>query len=144
MPKRYYKSLPDGYPVCQFLDCLAAATCLHQQFYKDAVQKYDTIRLVNPERCVKDASCPFYRDSKPVPYALGFMNFQQNMFPEQYDRFKKICTDRWGRSSFFERRRGTFPLSPADQEFAREALKTVGVTAELDFDAYEPFTNWYD
>lgn len=144
MPKKFYTSLPSGYPVCQLNDCPLAGTCLHQIAYPTMLEKEEMLTLVNPNRCSKDARCKFYRDSKPVTYARGFAHFQKRMFPEQYDRFSSMLIARFGRNPYYERRRGDTALSPKEQRIVLDALKKVGVTEEMKFESYEENTNWYD
>lgn len=144
MIKQLYTSTPDAFPVCQHAECPLASECLHQLAFTDLLPKAFILHLLNPERCTADGSCPHYRSSKPVTYARGLTKMQKQMYPDQYNQFKAICISRWGRTPFFERRRGECPLSPAEQEFVKNALTHVGVTAELKFDSYEQNTNWYD
>lgn len=144
MPKKQYTSLPSGYAVCQHSDCKMASTCLHQLAYDQLMQKETYLRLLNPGKCSKDEQCEFYRDNKPVVYARGFTNFQKQMFPHQYREFMSRCISHWSRNTYFERRRGDYPLPPSEQEFILQALKDCGVAEQFEFDSYEQLTNWYD
>ena len=130
MPRKEYTSLPTNYPVCEHSDCPMAASCL--------------LRLINPTRCTQDASCAYYRSNRPMVYARGFTNFQRRMFPDQYARFMAICINHWSRNPYFERRRGARLIPPSEQQFILKALKAVGMTEEMKFDAYEEAINWYD
>ena len=78
MTKRTYTSLPTDYAVCIHVDCSLAATCLHQLAYPTLLGSKTFLRLINPNHCTKDDKCKFYRDSKPVVYARGLTNFQNN------------------------------------------------------------------
>lgn len=66
------------------------------------------------------------------------------MFPDQYACFMAICISEWGRNPYFERRRGARLIPPCEQQFILKALKAVGMTEEMKFDAYEEAINWYD
>ena len=144
MPKKDHLTLSTGYAVCEHGDCQCAATCLHQIAYKELVKTERILRLLNPTMCVKDESCPHYRNSEPVTYARGFTNFQKKMFPEQYDKFRYACIAKFSRNGYFMRRRGELALPPKEQEFVLEALRKAGVTAEMNFDSYEQQQNWVD
>lgn len=144
MPKKTYTSAPTDYPVCHHADCPQAATCLHQQAYSELLKKNNYLRLINPCKCSKDGKCKFYRDSKPVVYARGFINFQKNMFPGQYQTFMMILTHKFGRNPYYERRRGETALSPQEQDIVLAALRKAGVKEELRFDKYEENINWND
>ncbi len=144
MPKRTYKDIPERYPVCLADDCPLAATCLHQLVLETLMQKETYLQLINPNQCSKDDTCPFYRNNQLVTYARGFTGFQKRMYPAQYHTFMNLLTSTFGRNGYFERRRGDTILSPKEQRIIREALKQAGVTEELQFDAYEELSNWYD
>ena len=144
MPTKTTFSPPHGYAVCIHADCPMASSCLHRIAYPMLLETGNFLRLVNPSRCTKDASCSFYRSNRPVTYARGFTNFQKRMFPDQYSRFMSICIKHWSRNPYFERRRGERSLPPDEQVFILDALKTVGVTEDMKFDSYEENVNWYD
>ncbi len=144
MSSKNYTKIPTDYSVCLHADCPLAATCLHQQVYAKLLETQTNLVLINPGKCSKNDQCEFYRDSKPVTYARGFLNFQKNMFPGQYKKFMMILIKYFGRNSYFDRRRGTRVLSPKEQEIVLDALRRVGVTADMKFDAYEDLVNWYD
>lgn len=144
MPRKEYTSLPTNYPVCEHSDCPMAASCLHQIAYAEKQKTDEYLRLINPARCTQDAACAYYRSNRPMVYARGFTNFQRRMFPDQYARFMAICISEWGRNPYFERRRGARLIPPCEQQFIQKALKKVGVTEEMKFDAYEEAINWYD
>lgn len=144
MPRKEYTSLPTNYPVCEHSDCPMAASCLHQIAHAMKLKTDELLRLINPTRCTQDASCAYYRSNRPMVYACGFTNFQRRMFPDQYTSFMAICISEWGRNPYFERRRGARLIPPNEQQFILKALKTVGVTEEMQFDAYEEAINWYD
>lgn len=144
MPKKFYTSLPAGYPVCEHRTCPKASSCLHQTAYSAMLKKDDYLTLLNPSRCSRDASCRFYRDNEPVSYARGFTGMQKRMLPGQYKTFMFILIGEFGRNAYFERRRGETALSPQEQSVVLEALRQAGISEELKFDKYEECFNWYD
>lgn len=144
MSKEVKNNIPDYYAVCQHADCPLSATCLHQIAYAPLQEKEEYLRLINPARCTKDESCPYYRSNQPVVYACGFTNFQKKMYPAQYQQFMRICVEEFSRNPYFERRRGVRLLPPHEQQFVLNALKEAGVTEEMQFDSYEQCINWFD
>ena len=143
MPKKTYTSAPSDYPVCVHSDCPQAATCLHRLAYSE--KKESTyLRLINPRLCKTDGKCKFYRDSTPVAYARGFINFQKKMYPGQYQTFMTILIGKFSRTGYYERRRGATALSPKEQDIVLDALRRVGVEEKLEFDKYEENINWND
>ena len=143
MPKKTNISVPADYPVCVHADCPMAVTCLHRLAYAQIETSNYYLRLVNPRRCSMDAKCEYYRDSAPMLYARGFKNFQEKMYPKQYKRFMHRLIGKFGRTAYFERRRGETLLSPKEQQIVLAALREVGIVEKLEFDAYEENVSWY-
>lgn len=144
MPEKNHFEMISSYSACLHDDCACQSTCLRHRAYKELLQTNEVIRIVNPTKCTKDTSCPFYRDDKPVRFARGFTNFQEKMFPDQYRTFRARCIAHFGRNGYFMRRRGELALSPAEQQLVRKALQKAGITEEWPFDAYDEQQNWKD
>ncbi len=144
MPKNLYKSIPSGYAVCLHSECPKAAECLHNIAYRELLKDQERLSLINPEFCKPESECQFFRDCTLVRYARGFTSFQHRMYPDQYDKFKSILQHRFGRTPYYERRRGNIALPPAEQDLILGVLKKVGVTELMEFDSYEDAVNWYD
>lgn len=144
MPKVFYSIIPTGYPVCLHADCPKANTCLHQLAYAPTQQEQEVLRVLNPGRCTKDEDCKYYRSNAPIRYARGFASFKPKMLPGQWSAFVNILRNEWGRTRFYERRRGDIPMPPSEQDFVLEALKKSGVTDTFDFDQYEDMSLWND
>ena len=135
---------PSGYTVCQLADCPKAKNCLLQIAYEQLIDDEDEecLHLLKPRFCSKDEHCKYYRDCKPVMFAKGFTNFQNKMYPQQYEEFMMILRAKFGRNPYFLRRRGERLLPPEEQKFILDTLKQVGVTQEMKFDAYEEKIYW--
>lgn len=134
--------IPSSYPICEKADCLRASHCLHQIAYAPLRKQEPNLQLINPDFCEPGDSCPFYRSSAPVRYAYGFAHFQEEMLPRQYDKFCAILRDHYGRTAFYDRRRGDKPLSPNEQELVLRAARTAGVARQLQFSRYEERIDW--
>ena len=143
MPKKTYTTAPADYPVCIHSDCPQAATCLHRLAFSE--KKESTyLRLINPSLCKPSDKCKFYRDSTPVVYARGFLNFQKKLYPGQYQTFMMMLIGKFGRTGYYERRRGATALSPKEQDIVRAVYQKVGAKEEIEFDSYEKNINWND
>lgn len=129
--------IPKLFSTCIHNECTMASTCLRNMAYNELVKTKDVMYVINPTRCTKDTQCPNFCDSTPVRFARGFINFQQRMYPGQYQKFMTILIEKFSRNPYFQRRRGDIALSPQEQAIVTDALHTVGVTEPLDFDAYE-------
>ena len=134
--------IPSDYPICEKADCPKAAHCLHQIAYAPLRKREPILKLINLDFCKPGDSCSFYRSSEPVRYAYGFAHFQEEMLPRQYDCFCTILRSHYGRTAFYDRRRGDKPLSPKEQELVWQAARKAGVTRKLQFSRYEERIDW--
>lgn len=142
MPKKDNRTMPPTYAVCVVSDCTQDARCLRRTAYAALTQTADVMRTVNPERCTRSTSCPYFSDNTPVSYARGFKTMRERMYPAQYRQFQQILIAAFGRNPFYERQRGDYGIPPSEQETVRRALRKVGAPDDLDFDAYETQQDW--
>lgn len=142
MPKTLFKEVPKNYALCLRDDCACAKTCLHRLAYESQRTKSSHLWVINPDCCVPDTSCPYYRDSAPVIFARGFQGMQERMLPAQYRKFRELLSGQSNLNKFYLWRRGEFALSPEEQNQVLWALRQAGVTDELPFDRYEESICW--
>lgn len=142
MPKTLFKEVPKNYALCLRDDCACAKTCLHRLAYESQRTKSSHLWVLNPDCCVPDTSCPYYRDSAPVIFARGFQGMQERMLPAQYQKFRELLSGQSNLNKFYLWRRGEFALSPEEQNQVLWALRQAGVTDELPFDRYEESICW--
>lgn len=142
MPKTLSKEVPENYALCLREDCPCASTCLRRLAYEPMMKRSTYLYVLNPDRCVPGASCPYYRNSAPVVYARGFKGMQARMLPAQYQKFRALLLNHFSQNTFYERRRGDYPLSPEEQNLVLQALHQAGVTENLPFDRYEECLRW--
>ena len=55
-----------------------------------------------------------------------------------------ILTNKFGRTYYYERRRGDTALTPKEQRMVPDALKQAGVTEETKSESDEKNINWYN
>ena len=143
MPRRKLSNeIPYNYAACLHADCPRAKTCLRQIAYGRMLEGRTHLKLVNPRKCSQDGQCEFYREGKSLRFARGFANFKKRMYPDQYERFSTLLQCHFGRSQYYERRKGDIPLTSGEQELILDVLKQVGVSEELQFDQYEEAMDW--
>lgn len=142
MSKILSKEVPENYALCLREDCPCASTCLRHLACKPMMERSTYLRVLNPDRCLPGASCPYYRDSAPVVYARGFKGMQERMLPAQYQKFRELLSGQSNLNKFYLWRRGEFALSPEEQNLVLWALRQAGVTDELPFDRYEESICW--
>ena len=76
-------------------------------------------------------------------YAKGFVQMKQEMLPRQYDEFKCRLTGKFGRTGYYERRRGERLCSPSEIKAIRTVLQELKLP-NLEFDGYVKQYNWCD
>ena len=141
MKKKTFDLMPDGYPFCIVNDCPVGEHCLRQKA-KLKLRKDDKIvRIVNPLRLKGSEQCEFYRSDEPQVFARGFAAMKEEMLPRQYKVFMNRLQDYFGRTGYFERRRGDRLCSPKDISMIEAVLNDLGLS-HLSFDAYEQHYNW--
>ena len=143
MNKISFKEVPDGYTVCIKSDCPLANNCLRQLAMQVLTKQNRIVRIVNPLLTQPSEQCEFYRSDEPQVYARGFAAMKEEMLPRQYKVFMSRLQSKFGRTGYFERRRGDRLCSPKDIKAIEAVLKDLGLQ-HLGFDAYEQQYNWND
>ena len=133
--------VPDGYPFCIVTDCPVAEHCLRQKARQMLGRSDKVVKVVNPLLTQPSEQCEFYRSDEPQVFARGFAAMQEEMLPRQYKVFMMRLQDHFGRTGYFERRRGERLCSPADIVVIEKVLASLGLS-HLGFDAYERHLNW--
>jgi hypothetical protein len=112
--------------------------------YNDVVTKeLWVINHVNPLRVVPNAQCPYFRTDELATYGKGFVKMKQEMLPRQYDEFSCRLISKFGRTGYYERRRGERLCSPSEMKVVRAVLHDLGLP-NLEFDSYVKKLNWCD
>lgn len=143
MNKISFKEVPDGYTVCIKSDCPLANNCLRQLAMQVLTKQNKIVRIVNPLLTQPSEQCEFYCSDEPQVYSRGFAAMKEEMLPRQYKVFMSRLQSKFGRTGYFERRRGDRLCSPKDIKAIEAVLKDLGLQ-HLGFDAYEQRYNWND
>ena len=137
------KEVPDFYTLCIKSDCPMATHCLRQMAMNVLTKKYKMVQIVNPLFTEPSEKCEFYRSDEPQIFARGFAKMQEGMLPWQYKTISCRLQGKFGRTGYFERRRGEKLCSPTDIMIIKTVLEEIGLQ-HLSFDAYEQLYNWND
>ena len=138
------KDVPGGYGLCTRNDSAVCNHCLRHIAYNDVVtEELWVINHVNPLRVKLTAECEFFRTDELATYGKGFVKMKQEMLPRQYDEFKCRLIGKFGRTGYYERRRGERLCSPSDIQKIRAVLQELKLP-ELEFDGYVKKHNWCD
>ena len=143
MNKMTFDLVPDGYPFCVVTDCPVAEHCLRQKARQMLGKTDKIVKVVNPRLTQPSEQCEFYRTDEPQVFARGFAAMKEEMLPRQYKVFMKRLQGHFGRTGYFERRRGERLCSPKEIAEVEATLKDLGLE-HLKFDVYEKHYNWND
>ena len=143
MNKISFKEAPGSFVLCTLKECPMADHCLRQMAMQVLTKRDRIVRIVNPLLTQPSEQCLFYRSDEPQVFARGFAAMKEEMLPRQYKVFMKRLQGHFGRTGYFERRRGERLCSPNDMLIIEDVLKDLGLS-HLGFDAYEQHYNWDD
>ena len=135
--------IPGGYAMCTRNDCKVCEHCLRHIAYNDVVKDQKRLMIVNPLLVVASEQCEHFRTDELATYSKGFTKMQLKMIPGQYQDFSVRLIGRFGRTGYYERRRGERLCTPSEIEFIRKVLQEIKLP-DLEFDAYEKHYKWYD
>ena len=135
--------VPGNYAMCTRNDCEVCNHCLRYLAFEAVGKDLWRVCMANPLRVVPTAECEYFRTDELATYAKGFKKMQQEMLPRQYGEFSIKLIGKFGRTGYYERRRGERLCSPADIEIVRSVLREIGLP-DLEFDSYLKQTNWCD
>jgi len=141
MNKMTVDLVPDGYPFCIVADCPVGEHCLRQKARQMLGKTDKIVKVVNPRLTQPSEQCEFYRSDEPQVFARGFAAMKEEMLPRQYKVFMSRLQGHFGRTGYFERRRGERLCSPEDIATIQYVLQELGLQ-HLEFDAYERHFNW--
>ena len=135
--------MPGYYAMCTRNDCEVCDHCLRYLAFEAVGKDFWRVYLANPLKVVPTGECEYFRTDEPATYAKGFKNMQQEMKPRQYDDFSIKLIGKFGRTGYYDRRKGARLCTPADIETVRNVLQEIGLP-DLEFDSYLKRTNWCD
>ena len=138
-----YRYVPSYYMHCLQTACPMASNCLRQLAAQAMPEDTVSIRIVNPLLTEQTDKCQFYRSAEPQTYARGFVNMKEHMLPRQYNEFMYRLIGKFGRTGYFERRRGERLCSPEEIKTIKTVLHDLELP-QLKFDAFEEHVNWCD
>lgn len=138
-----YQKVPSYYMHCLQAECPMASSCLRQLATQAMPEDTVSLRIVNPRLTEQTDKCRFYRSAELQTYARGFVNMKEQMLPRQYIEFMNRLIGKFGRTGYFERRRGERLCSPEEMKTIKTVLQDLKLP-QLKFDAYEEQINWSD
>ena len=132
-----------GYLVCFIDGCPLHKTCLRWVVGQYANQQTIAYTAINPRNpMMGNDSCPKYREMVRVKMKRGMTQFYHEMpgFMERDIRNSLIA--HFGRTRYFQMRKGEQLITPEDQQFIAQVCQKHGWTAPLIYDGEDEDWLW--
>lgn len=141
MNKINFDEVPGYYAMCAVSDCPMADHCLRQMALQALDKRERQVIIVNPKMTRPSKQCEFYRPDEVKTFGRGFVNMKEEMLPRQYEVFMHRLQGHFGRTGYFERKRGQRLCSPEDISVIMAVLQELGLS-HLSFDTLIERYNW--
>ena len=139
----YFNQIPFDYPLCLNERCPQADGCLRQLSVESMPAEKDCWSIISPKRLATiKGDCPFFRSSRKVRYAKGFMNILDNL---PYNQRRSIIVSLiayFGQRTYYRSRKGERLLTPDEQQAVLNIIKRHNATTSQEFDGYEEDYLW--
>ena len=138
-----FREKADNYIVCFSTACPIHAHCLRWrvgQIESDTVRQQTVVNPHHPDNC--NAHCKFYRDDRPARVGIGMVGFFHDMPHHLELSIKSDIIRCFTRTRYYRMRKGTIPVSPADQTLIAGICRQHGWTAEPRYDSYQEQYLW--
>ena len=110
---------------------LLQGSCLRYQVASRAPESMETATCVMP-KVLKDGKCRWYDRRKVVVWASGFAHLYDCVMKKDYTSMRKgITSYLHGPKTYYEYMRGERPLSPEQQQWIQDFVKSFGYEWEL-------------
>lgn len=138
-----FSKVPYAFGLCAAENCPKATTCLRRIALQHAPADRIFLPTMNPNR-IKAAkgSCEYYCPDEKVRYALGFTRTANALTVRVASPFRNRMISYFGRKNYYEKRRGTLKITPAEQAYVISVAKEMGVILNDYFDSYIEEYSW--
>lgn len=131
------------YLVCFNENCPLHVHCLRWQVSRFVSDSRLVISCINPNLSqAVEGKCPAYRNDTPQPVARGMVHFYDDMPRKTEVEIKTKLISRYGRTGYYDMRRGTRQITAEIQEEIRQVCCSCGWTVKLRFDGYSEELVW--
>lgn len=131
-----FSDVPSWYVLCTNSLCPLRESCLRYLAGVHAPESKETATCVMP-KMLKDGECRWYDKKDVVVYAVGFQHLYDRVRKMDYTSMRKtITTYLHGVKRYYEYMRGDRPLSPEQQQWIRNYVRSRGYDWDVDFDSY--------
>lgn len=131
-----FTKVPSWYVLCYNNDCPLKADCLRYMAAKHAPSKLEIATCVMP-KTLRDGQCRWHDKPTVKIWAAGFSTLFDKVMKKDYTAMRKDITKfLHGVKIYYEYKRGDRALSPEQQQWIRNYVKSRGYEWEVEFDSY--------
>lgn len=139
MKEPRYETMPAHFMLCFNTECPLAENCLRQIVAQSGRQTDELVWSVNPARN-HGKKCRHYMPNEVVQMAYGMKNSFHEIKADDIAALRGELINHFGNGSYYLRRSGKRPITPAEQEYIQNVFKRFGY--EATFDRLEETTKW--
>ena len=131
-----FSRVPSWYVLCTNNDCPQKAECLRYLAGKNAPDNLEIARCVMPQT-LKNGECRWFDKITIDVWAAGFTHLYDRVMKKDYTTMRKTITNYLhGARIYYEYKRGERALSPQEQQWIRNYVRSLGYEWEVEFDSY--------
>ena len=131
-----FADVPNWYVLCNNNHCPLREDCLRFLAGSHAPDNLEIATCVMP-KTLKDDKCRWFEKKTVAVYATGFSHLYDCVMTKDYTTMRKTITRYLhGAKMYYEYMRGERPLSPEQQQWIKDYVKSLGYEWEVEFDGY--------
>ena len=131
-----FSDVPTWYVLCTNGQCQFQSSCLRYLAGSRIPEDKEIAMCVMP-KTLKDGKCRWYDKRTVAVFASGFSHLYDKVMKMDYTKMRKAITSYLhGAKLYYEYKRGDRPLSPEQQQWIRDYVKSCGYDWEVEFDRY--------
>ena len=131
-----FADVPSWYVLCHNNLCPMQTSCLRYLAGQHAPDQLEVATCVMP-KTLKGGKCRWYDKRNVVVWAQGFSHLFDRVMKKDFTSMRKELTSYLhGAKFYYEYKRGDRPLSPEQQAWIRQFVKSYGYEWEVPFDSF--------
>lgn len=131
-----FSKVPSWYVLCTNDACPLKTDCLRHLAGQHATDSLEIATCVMP-RTLKNGQCRWFDKTTTEVYAAGFSHLYDQVMKKDYTTMRKTITRYLhGTRIYYEYMRGERGLTPQEQQWIKDYVKSFGYEWEVTFDRY--------
>ncbi len=131
-----FSKVPSWYVLCTNNTCEHQEKCLRHLAGKHASEDLELATCVMP-KTLKNGACRWLDEATTERWAAGFTHLYDKEMKKDYTMMRKSITSYLhGCKAYYQYMRGEKALSPVQQQWIRDHVRSYGYDWEVEFDRY--------